>query len=167
MIHTHKGVTLFECLIYLALFSFIATASVSIIARLWQSSITAASIERSHLTLYSAFDALAREVQSAPSLRTEWKLITPITLIWPIKKSKRKNRCWTMRNNTLFRTEGTYNTQLEQWTKKHSSSIAPITDLKFKCLGDKHISHVMITLSDGITTIQEIIALHNRVIHAK
>jgi len=167
MMRTHRGVTLFECLIYLALFSFIATASVSIIARLWQSSIAAASIERSRLTLYSAFDALAREVRSAPSLRAEWKLITPTALIWPTKNSKRKDRCWIAQKNRLFRIEGTYTTQLEQWKKKHSSCIAPITNLTFKCLGAEHISHVMVTLSDGITTIQETITLHNRVMNAK
>ncbi|EKD48574.1 MAG: hypothetical protein ACD_64C00251G0006 [uncultured bacterium] len=163
----HKGVTLFECLIYLALFSCIATASVAIIARLWQSRMRAAAIEQSHLTLYSAFDALAREMQSAPSLRTQWKCIMPTTLIWPIKDSKRNDRCWTMHNKALFRIEGSYATASGQWKKKHGSTIAPITELHFDCAGAERITHVTVLLSDGITTLQETIALHNRIIHAQ
>jgi len=162
----HVGVTLFECLIYIALFSFIATASVSIVARLWQSGMKAASIERSRLTLYSAFDALARELKSAPSSTKEWKRISPDCLIWPIAENK-KDRCWNIKNNTLFRTEGVYNAQQEAWSKKHSSSIAPLTELRFEVNGADRITHITVLLSDGITTIQEKIALHNRKLHAQ
>jgi len=161
----HAGVTLFECLIYIALFSFIATASVSIVARLWQSGMKAASIERSRLTLYSAFDALARELKSAPPPTKEWKLISSECLIWPIVENK-KDRCWGVKKGTLFRTEGVYNAQREVWSKKQSSSIAPLTELCFEISGTDQITHITVLLSDGITTIQEKIALHNRKLHA-
>lgn len=160
------GVTLFECLLYIALFSFIATASVSIVGRLWQSSMKAAKIERSRLTLYSAFDALSREIKSAPSLQKEWKSISQSCLIWPVS-AKKKDRCWSMRNNTLFRTEGIYNAERETWSKKQSSSIAPITKLCFTLNGTDRITHITIMLSDDITTIEEKIALQNRKLDAQ
>ena len=137
------------------------------IGRLWQSNIKSASIERSRLTLYSALDALARELKSAPSLAKEWKLISPTCLIWPLGTTQKKDRCWTLRNNTLFRTEGVYNSHLEKWSKKQSSSVAPLTKLLFECSGTERITHVTVTLSDGVTHIQEKIALHNRTIDAQ
>ncbi len=161
-----SGVTLFECLLYIALFSFIATASVSIVGRLWQSSMKAAQVERSRLTLYSAFDALAREIKSAPSLKKKWKLISQTCLIWPVNE-KKKDRCWSMRNNTLFRAEGIYNAERETWEKKQSSSVAPITKLCFTPNGTDRITHIAVMLSDGITTIEEKIALQNRRLDAQ
>ena len=160
-----SGVTLFECLLYIALFSFIATASVSIVGRLWQSSMKAACIERSRLTLYSAFDALSREIKAAPSLQKKWKLIAHDCLIWSVNE-KKKDRCWSMRNNVLFRTEGMYDAERKTWKKKQSSSIAPLTKLSFNPSGTDRITHITIMLSDGITTIEEKIALQNRKLDA-
>lgn len=157
--------TLFECLIYLALFSFVATSSMLIVTRLWQSFITRASIERSHLSLYSAFDALSKEIRSASPLRKNWKQISPTALIWPLKGKEKKDRGWALKNNKLMRIEGVYQQSTDQWTKKQSSSVAHITELRFLTIGDESISHIEASLSDGITTIREVIALHNRDIH--
>jgi hypothetical protein len=159
------GVTLFECLIYLALFSFIASASMFIVTRLWQSCLEGAAFERSSLSLYSAFDAFAKEIRCAPSLRKKWKLISPTALVWSLKNKEEKDRGWGLQKNKLVRSDGMYHVPSTQWKKKTSSSVAHITKAQFSCSGEEHISHVDVYFSDGITTIQETIALHNRVIH--
>ncbi len=165
MMQQNRGVTLFECLVYLALFSFIASSSMFIVARLWQSCIEGATFERSNLSLYSAFDAFAKEIRSAPSLREKWKLISPTALVWSLKNKEKKDRGWALQKNKLIRIDGVYHVPSAQWKKKTSSSVAHITKAQFSCSGKEHISYVNVCFSDGITTIQETIALHNRVIH--
>ena len=166
MIQLRRGVTLFECLVYLALFAAIASTSMIIVTRLWQSYMEIARIERSRLSLYSAFDALTQEIHAAPSVRNKWKLISPTALVWPLNDQKKKDRGWIMQKNTLHRIDGVYHAPSAQWKKKTSSSVAHnITTVRFSCSGKDRISHVDVYLSDGITTIQETIALHNRVMH--
>ncbi len=165
MMQKNRGVTLFECLVYLAVFSFIASSSMFIVARLWQSCIEGATFERSCLNLYSAFDAFAKEIRSAPSLRKKWKLISPTALVWSLNNKEKKDRGWGLQKNKLVCIDGVYHVSSAQWKKKTSSSVAPITKIQFSCDGKEHISHVNVYLSDDITTIQETIALHNRVIH--
>lgn len=161
----NAGITLFECLIYIVLFSFIATAGASIVARLWMTGMKSAAIARSRLTLYSAFDAFYREIQSAPSSANQWKMISPACIIWSNEDAK--DICWHTKNNMLFRTEGIYNADKAIWKKKYSASMAPITHLSFKVYDADSISALEIDLSDGITTIHETIALQNRKINVQ
>ncbi len=163
MMHTHKGVTLFECLIYLALFSFIATSGMFIVARLWQSCIAGAAFERSSLSVYSAFDALAREMRCAPAVRSQWKLISSTALIWPLKGDK--DCGWAFQKGKLVRTEGTYNPSCAQWKNKSSTHVAPLTQVQFTCHCTTHISQVDVHLADEITKMDGVVGIRNRIVY--
>jgi hypothetical protein len=158
----HKGITLFECLIYITLFSIIASSSMFIITRLWRSFMHRSSIEKSRLTLYTAFDVLRKDIHTAPSLQTEWKLCAPAMMVWSLDDTQKKDRGWVFDGSKLMRIEGVFDSNQGMWkSKKHSSTIAELHEMRIDYSQKKHMSHITVYLSDGTTSIKETISLHN------
>lgn len=154
-----SGVTLFECLLYLGLFSCIACASSFIVSHLWQDYIKMSSKQRSALTLYTAYDMLYRDMQSAPNDREKWLLITPTALVWHVEK---KDIGWSLYKQFLVRSEGIYQKLSKKWKKKSSCTVAPIKTVKFELEGNQYIERLAILFEDDITSINTTIWLSNK-----
>lgn len=148
----NSGMTLIELIVYLALFTFIAMASISFITRFWQTSMQYQKRQVSLINLMAAHDLLCNDIRHAPRNKTAWKMRHATELIW--QRQDGIDIGWLYENEALFRSEGLYNEKEGIWHKRTKNLVAPaLQKVLFTCHGNEDIAWVDFSLIDAYHTI--------------
>ncbi len=156
IMNRYSGFTLLELLIYILFFSFITMASATWMARLWQDCVQRSKKQKSLINLYTAHDILIRDISGAPIDKSQWKEIKDDCIIWHTQKG---DIGWLQEEDKLVRIEGSYISKKKQWSKKTKNIIAkPIQTVQFELTGDTQVNSVSFTISDEITSVENIVS---------
>ncbi len=140
-----SGLTIIECLVYLSLLSFIATASMALITHLWQAGLQQMRKEQSMLVLYSAYDSIAQDLHAAPQEKNAWKVTSSNMIIW---QQDKEDIGWIIDKKSLLRITGTYNKKSKKWSKKQTSLVAHLARGTFVWAHKSGRTFIQIKLSD-------------------
>ncbi|MDP3889493.1 MAG: hypothetical protein Q8Q25_03065 [bacterium] len=127
-----QGISLFEFMIYLALFSIIIGLSFQGAARVYSSFVHQNKLCSMLSNAYSACDLLTRDVHAASATLQDWNKIDGHEIIF---KSKDMNIGWAFEHNALIRTVGNYDAKTHTWDKKiRRMAVASIHEMSFSVL---------------------------------
>src|SRR3990167_10097373 len=145
--HSRKGTTVIEFLVYLALFSFVAACSISWIVGYQQLSSGYQTKRAALINRCTSLDMIARDLQSAPSAADGWYSFLPHEIIW---HTETDDIGWLFKDNSLYRCQGRYNAKKKSWTTKNSAIIAkPINKLVFSSTGQQSKKTISITITNA------------------
>ncbi len=128
-----------------------------LVVQIWNQGLIAASHERSLMVLSSAYDAVLRDVASAPPLST-WKETTSSQLIWTLQE---QDIGWVVSKKQLYRITGNYNIRTKKWAKKNKALVASLNDENAFLIKGKSI---FITLVDSNYTLKGAVSAHRDII---
>lgn len=112
------GLTLLECLIYLAVSTFLLSLIITNAVPFFKQVQHTLATLTLQVRLYSALEHCARDIMHATSIK---KLSSALLVI---TDNNGHDIGWLFKNDQLIRVTGTYNMTLQQWTNKHSACIA-------------------------------------------
>lgn len=157
------GMTLIECLVYLSLFALIATFAVTLCSRLWLGFMRNASNQQHTVNVYSALDAFASEVATAPCDAMLWKERETKCLVWTADTSKNIDRGWAFHDGRLIRSEGNYSATSHTWISRNSATVLHIKNGEFAINKTDKQEGVTITCWQDQDFYQRKVHLKNRV----
>ncbi len=162
---TFPGILLFEFLIYLSAFCIIIGASFFWIVQVYQPFMQKSAQMNILSSLYSAHNALIRDIYNAPSNSDEWQKIDTCEIIWHTADG---DIGWSQKDNRLIRSFGIYNPRTKSWHKrKRSIAATALNTVSFLVQKEAHnVKSVQIQyiVSDGKYSIKQNVLLRNRVI---
>lgn len=115
------GVSIIECLLYIALAAMLIMMTVSWLAHAHARLVANAAQNACIIALCAAQDLLTRDLRFAPSAVNAWKESGPSAYIWHTASS---DIGWELRDKQLCRIEGSYDAATQKWGKHHTSVIA-------------------------------------------
>ncbi len=143
--------TLIELIIYLALFTFIAMASMNFIVRFWHISLQYQKKQVSLINLMAAHDLLLYDIRHAPDSKTAWKVQKETELIW---QQDTTDIGWLYEKEALFRIEGIYKAKEEVWHTKTKNLVVPaLKSVLFTYHGNGQVRWVDFSFIDAYHTI--------------
>ena len=145
--------TIIEFLIYLTLFMIIGMASSSWIVSVWKTFLDQTRKNSQLITLYSAHDRIVRDIKNtidSKEIAHQLICITPKEAIG-----------YHLADQTLKRTQGTFDIENNQWKKHNTTTIAEKVT-HFSCI--KNDTSISFSLKNNIVEIDTMISLPKKVL---
>jgi len=145
-----RGITLVSFIGYLCIFTIIVTLCFDWAITVLTNQLSQARLHSLLVSAYISRDIFVRDIHSAPSDSSLWKVITSTMLVWQVTDI---DIGWRFKDNKLTRIEGIYNTRTQSWKKKtESTAISNIASVSFSikkryCLKKSRIKQALITLT--------------------